>query len=359
MKRFLVLSAAAIAVTTFSAEKSSAQTKIIMNASPPKLSAIYRGMFAPWRDNVEKATQGRIDIFEPAASMAPGGRQWELVASEGADVAMTPHSVQRNRLRLPMMAELPFTTPSAVASSLALWQTQQKYFNKANEFKGMKLLAQWVSAGYSIQSRGKAILKASDLKGEKVRTAPGVSKFLMSKLGGSVVVTQVPASFELISKGTVDSMLNGHSIALAFKYARYLKNVTDFPGMLGTNSFAFIMNQKTWDGLSKQDQDAILSVSGPKAITKVGFAMDGQNRAGLRMIKKFGAQAHQASPEFIADAKKRLAFLEADWIKKADGRGVNGAEALAFYKKTATTLDAKFKKMRAAGKGRKGGKGPR
>lgn len=355
MKHLLIFSAAALTVTTFTATQASAQKQIIMNASPPKLSAIYKGLFAPWRQNVERATEGRIKIFEPAASMAPPGRQWELVASEGADVAMTPNSVQRNRLRLPMMAELPFTTPSAVASSLALWQTQKKYFEKADEYKGMVLLAQWVSAGYSLQSRGKAILKADDLKGQKVRTQPGISKFAIDKLGGSVMVTNVPASFELISKGTVDAMLNGHSIALAFKYARYLKHVTDFPGMLGTNSFSFIMNRKTWDGLAKQDQEAILSVSGPKAITRVGFAMDGQNRAGLRMIKKEGAQAHDASPEFVAEAKKRLAFLEERWIKSAGTRGVNGNEALAYYKSTAQALNEKFKKRRAAGKG----KGPR
>ena len=183
-----------------------------------------------------------------------------------------------------------------------------------------------------------------DFKGLKIRTQPGLSKVAIRTLGSAVVTAPIPKSFELISKGTVDAMLNGHSVALAFKYSRYLKHVTDFPGMLGSNSFSFFMNRKTWDGLSKKDQEAILSVSGEKAAIRVGGALDRQNNAGLRVIKKTGAQAHMASPELVKTVRGKLAFIEQNWLKSAASRNIDGAEALAYFKKTATELAAAGKK---------------
>ena len=159
MRNYLLLTTSLLAFTALPA---AAQTKLTMNISSPPLSAITKAHFKPWKADVERVTEGRISIFVPAASLAPPTRQWSLVASQGADMAMTPNSVQRGRLKLPLLAELPFTTPTAQSASVALWRTQNKFFNGADEYKGMKLLTQWVTAGYSLQSRNRAITKMED-----------------------------------------------------------------------------------------------------------------------------------------------------------------------------------------------------
>ena len=321
-----------------------AETTITVNVSVPKPSALYKALFKPWMDNVPRVTNGRVKIFAPAASLAPPPRQWDLVAKGGADVAQTANTYQRQRLKLALMAEIPFTTPSATGSSVALWRTQQKFFSGADEFKGMKLLTQYVTAGYSLHSRGKPVTKLEDLKGYKIRTSAGPSKGIMDKLGATVVTAPTPKSFELISKGTVDGLLNGNSTVLAFRFARYVKHVTEFPGMLGTNSFAFFMNGKTWDGLPAEDKKAIESISGEKAAMKVGRALDGQNNAGKRAILKNGGISHNASPEFMAVIRERAAFVEQQWLKNAAEKGVDGAAALAYFKKTAAEITASLPK---------------
>jgi len=108
------------------------ETKITVNVSAPKPSAMYKAMFKPWMAEVEKATQGRVKIFAPAASLASPPRQWDITAKGVADVAMTANTWQRKRLHLPLIAETPFNVPSAIGGSVAMWRTHKKYFALSN-----------------------------------------------------------------------------------------------------------------------------------------------------------------------------------------------------------------------------------
>jgi TRAP-type transport system periplasmic protein len=316
----------------------SAETTLTMNVFIPRVTPFYRALMKPWAENVEKATQGRLKVHTPTASMAPPPRQWDMVAKGVADVAMTANAFIRKRVSLPQVAELPFNTPSPVGATVGLWRTQQKFFNAANEYKGMKLLASFVLAGESMQSTEKPVRSIGDLEGFKMRTSPGLAKLMMGKLGATVVTSPGVKQFEFISKGTVDGTLTGNGAVISFKYARYLKHVTDFPGKFGNSSFSFIMNKKTWDGLSAQDKKAVTSVSGEKAIRRVGIAWEKFDRKALMVLKKNNVTVEKASPQFLADVTKRVGFLEKSWVAKANKKGVDGAAALAFYKKTAAQV---------------------
>jgi len=351
MNTLMTVSMAALVATTaalgsFALSKpASAETTLTMNVFIPRVTPFYRALMKPWAENVEKATQGRVKVHTPTASMAPLPRQWDMVAKGVTDVAMTANAFIRKRVSLPQIAELPFNTPSPVGATVGLWRTQQKFFNKANEYKGMKLLASFVLAGESFQSTGKPIRSIADLKGFKMRTSPGLAKVIMGKLGATVVTSPGVKQFEFISKGTVDGTMTGNGAVISFKYARYLKHVTEFPGKIGNSSFSFIMNKKTWDGLSAADKKAVDSVSGEKAIRKVGIAWEKFDKKALFVLKKNKVPVEQASAKFLADIKKRVGFLEKGWVKKADKKGVDGAAALAFYKNTAAEVTKQTRKI--------------
>ncbi|MBT7956107.1 MAG: TRAP transporter substrate-binding protein [Rhodospirillaceae bacterium] len=351
MNKLMTVSMAALVATTaalgsiITSTPASAETTLTMNVFIPRVTPFYRALMKPWAENVEKATQGRVKVHTPTASMAPPPRQWDMVAKGVADVAMTANAFIRKRVSLPQIAELPFNTPSPVGATVGLWRTQQKFFNKANEYKGMKLLASFVLAGEGMQSTGKPIRSLADLKGFKMRTSPGISKIMLSKLGATVVTSPGVKQFEFISKGTVDGTVTGNGAVISFKYARYLKHVTEFPGKFGNSSFSFIMNKKTWDGLSAQDKKAVTSVSGEKAIRRVGIAWEKFDRKALSVLAKNKVTVEQASPQFIADIKKRVGFLEKGWVNKANKKGVDGTAALAFYRKTAAEVTKQTRKI--------------
>src|ERR1700749_3869368 len=122
-----------------------ADTTLTMNVVMPRASSFFIGVYQPWKDAVERESKGRIKIEMPAATLAPLSRQWEMVTSGIADVALTPNDYIRERVKLPFLAEIPFIAPNSVAASVGIWRTQEKFFAPANEYKGVKLLGMWVN----------------------------------------------------------------------------------------------------------------------------------------------------------------------------------------------------------------------
>ena len=57
--------------------------------------------------------------------------------------------------------------------------------------------------------------------------------------------------------------------------------------------------------------------------------------AVVEKLKAAGAEIDHASPEFVAELKTKLAFVEEDWIGTAAKRGVDGKAALAYFREQA------------------------
>jgi TRAP-type C4-dicarboxylate transport system substrate-binding protein len=110
-----------------------------------------------------------------------------------------------------------------------------------------------------------------------------------------------------------------------------VKYATFFPGGFYSSSFGFFMNEDKWNKLSKQDQEAVLSVSGEHLARLAGRSWDAADRGGLDALKAANVTIIDASPAFVADVRQRTAPLVQDWIKSANAKGVDGAKAWAEY----------------------------
>ena len=91
------------------------------------------------------------------------------------------------------------------------------------------------------------------------------------------------------------------------------------------------MNEEKWNNLSKQDQDAILSVSGEALARLAGQAWDAADKGGIEAMKAANVSITEASPAFVADVRKRTEPLVQEWIKSANAKGVDGAKAYAEF----------------------------
>ena len=289
------------------------------------------GMFVPWAKDVAKATNGRVKVEFSTASLAPPPKQWNMVSKGIADAAMLANIFERNRLKLPAIAQLPFSAESAEKRGVALWRTHKKFFEKANEYKGMKLLGLWLISGASIHHNKKAILAVSDLKNEKMWAIAGIPNKMYSKLGAVIVSVPGVKMFNVVSKGIVNGTVTSNYSMLAFKYMRYIKHVTRFPGGLNANTFSFLFSKRKWDRLSKQDKAAIAGVSGERIAVNAGRKVDQVDAKARKLGTKKGIKFHQASPAFVAELKQKLAYVTDDYIKAAKSRGVDGKAAVAYY----------------------------
>ena len=111
-----------------------------------------------------------------------------------------------------------------------------------------------------------------------------------------------------------------------------MKFATVFPGGFYSSSFGFFMNQDKWNKLSKQDQDAINTISGEYIARLAGKAWDAADKIGWDALRAAGATITNASPELVADVRKRTEPLVQDWIKSAKAKGIDGDKVLTEFR---------------------------
>lgn len=321
-----------------------ADATLTMNVVMPRASSFYIGVYQPWQQAIERESHGRIKIESPAATLAPLARQWEMVTSGIADVALTPNDYIRERAKLPFLAEIPFIAPNSVADSVAIWRTQQKYFAAANEYKGVKLLTLWVNGGNTVQTVKRPITKLDDFRGLKMWVPSPNTKAAIEAFGATPVTAQAANSmYDYMSGGVVDGAVTGKGSLISFQLARFTKYMTLFSGQLGYNSFSFFMNEKKYQSLSPEDRAVIDKVSyeGFARMAAQGFV--DQDNLGDAAIKDNNIAVTHASAEFMAAARAKVPFFKEQWLAAAKERGIDGPAAYDFFVKTAEELAASSK----------------
>ncbi len=321
-----------------------ADATLTMNVVMPRASSFFTGVYEPWKEAVERESQGHIKIEMPAATLAPLPRQWEMVTSGIADVALTPNDYIRERVKLPFLSEIPFIAPNSVADSVAIWRTQEKYFVSADEYKGVKLLTIWVNGGNTLQTTKRPVTKLEDFQGLKIWVATPNMKAAIDAFGGTPVTAQAANSmFDYMSGGIVDGAVTGKGSLISFQLENYTKNITLFAGQLGYNSFTLFMNEKKYQSLSPEDRAVIDKVSGEAMARTAAQGFVDQDNLGDAAIKEHDINVIQASPEFVAAAQTKIPFFKSDWLAAAKERDIDGEAAYDYFVKTAQEIAAPSK----------------
>jgi len=330
--------AAAIALVGH-ASTASAQVELLFSAFAPPNDIINTRIIQPWAKKVEDVTAGRVKIKFSPTSLAPPQQQWEMVTQGVADAAYLFNGLQQNRLLLPQIAHLPFLSPSAEASAVALWRTHAKFFAEKNEYADVILVGLLVGpTGQFYSLTDTPIDSAERVKNLKTWGLPGVPARALDKLGASVVPGPAVRIHDIVSKGVVDAFVGiGPYHAEAYNAAQFAKSITVLPGGISAPSFSVIVNKGKWATIPKSDQDLIMSVSG-EALARASAVYDQANKESLERLEKAGMKKFTASSDFIAQLQQQWAFLQAEWISNATKRNVDGKVALDFYREQLKSL---------------------
>ena len=197
----------------------------------------------------------------PKHPSAPPGT-FDAVRDGLVDLSFVTASYTPARHPLPLIAELPGAGATAEINSVAFSRIHWKYFQPANEYKGVKLLGVFTHGPGQMFTVKKQVNSVADLAGhedpQRRRHLGGPAR----ALGASPLVKPAPESYELLSSGVADGTFFPTESIKSFNLDKVVKYATYFPGGFYSSSFGFFMNEDKWNKLSKQDQDAILSVSG-------------------------------------------------------------------------------------------------
>ena len=308
-----------------------AQTTLTMSSWVSPNHLLTKDVLAVWGQQVEKATDGRVKLqMLPKPPSAPPGT-FDAVRDDLVDVSYVTASYTPARHVLPLVAELPGGGATSVINSVAYSRIHWKYLQAAGEYKGVKLLGVFTHGPGQMFNTKRPINKVEDLAGMKIRTGGGIAEEMARALGASAFVKPAPESYELLSSGVADGTFFPLESIISFKLGSVIKYATLFPGGFYSSAFGFFMNEEKWNKISKQDQDAIMSVSGEALARLAGKAWDATDAAALQEMKRVGIAISEASPELIAGVQERAKAIDDKWVKDATAKGVDGAKVLAEF----------------------------
>ncbi len=324
-----IVAAVALAVLP---QPAAAETTLTMSSWVSPSHLLTKDVLAVWGQQVEKATNGRVKLrmLPKHPSAAPG--TLDAVRDGLVDVSYVTASYTPARHLMPLLAELPGGGTTSVINSVAYSRIHWKYLQPVGEYKGVKLLGVFTHGPGQMFNTKRAINKVEDLAGMKIRTGGGIAEEMARALGASAFVKPAPESYELLSSGVADGTFFPLESIISFKLSSVIKYATLFPGGFYSSSFGFFMNEDKWNKLSKEDQDAIASVSGEPLALLAGKAWDATDAAALEEMKKVGIQISTPSPEFVKGVEERAKAINDKWIKDATAKGVDGAKVLAEFR---------------------------
>jgi TRAP-type C4-dicarboxylate transport system substrate-binding protein len=324
-----VIAATALAVLS---QPVAAQTTLTMSSWVAPNHLLTKDVLAVWGQQVEKATNGRVKLqmLPKHPSAAPG--TFDAVRDDLVDVSYVTASYTPARHVLPLLAELPGGGATSVINSVAYSRIHWKYLQQVGEYKGVKLLGVFTHGPGQMFNTKRPINKVEDLAGMKIRTGGGIAEEMARALGASAFVKPAPESYELLSSGVADGTFFPLESIISFKLSSVIKYATLFPGGFYSSSFGFFMNEGKWNKLSKQDQDAIASVSGEALAVLAGKAWDATDAAALEEMKRVGIQISTAPPELVKGIQERSKAIDDKWVKDATAKGIDGAKVLAEFR---------------------------
>lgn len=321
----------ALAGALLTGGQASAQTVWRFSNWVPPTHPLTVEVFKVWAQNVEKATEGRVKVQFVSALGSPPST-FDLIKNGVTDVGMSTNAYTANRFILTQGVELPFLAPNAMSSCIAYWKTYEKFFAKADEYKGIHLIGIWTHGPGHIFTRDKKITKIADLDGLKMRVPGGLVNDIAKALGTVPVFAPSSQAYDVLSKGVADGIFFPTESVYNFKIGPVIHEALEIPNGLYRTAMFMGVNQAKWDALSDKDKKAINAVSG-MAVAKLAGAMwdkaDADGKAGLL---KLGTTFTTASPEMMKNLHAKLDGMTAEWIAKANKeRGVDGKAALAYF----------------------------
>lgn len=324
-KSFLKLvGAAALAVGIGSAAQAQEVT-LSLHQFLPAQANVPKLVLDVWADNVEAASNGRIEI-DRYPSMQLGGRPPELMdqAIDGvADIVWTVVGYTPGRYPSTEVFELPFMMTNARAMSSAYWQMYEKHM-KDTEFKDVHILGTWVH-GPGMIHVNKEVKTPADMEGLKIRGGSRTVNALLAKMGATPVGMPVPAVPEGLSKGVIDGTTIPWEVTGALKVPELVNNHTEFEGnALYVLTFVLAMNKDRYESLPADLQKVIDENSGLEFSVFAGGTQadaDGPSRqaavdSGNNIVTVSGSDL---------DAWRAVSQpIFAEWVADMESKGIDG-----------------------------------
>lgn len=322
--------ATALAGAAFAAD----HTLTISSWAPPT-HGINAKMWPKFVEMVEEATDGKVTA-ELKLGIAPPPAQFDLVQDGAADLSIIFHGYQPGRFVTAKLIELPGYEGNAEAASVAYWRAYEKYLAEANEHRGVKLIALHTHGPAQVHSAEK-VTELSQINGMKLRVPGGVGSDVGSALGATGIQVPAPKVYETLSSKAADGVVMPMESRKGFKLTEVAQNVYEMPGGFYRGSFAFIMNEDSFNALPDDLKAALEEkVFGEPLSRAIGQVWDEIDQEGRQATMEDGTNSiNEAS---AADIETYKPIADAVTVKVIEEVGATGVDAQAAHDYIAETM---------------------
>jgi TRAP-type C4-dicarboxylate transport system substrate-binding protein len=337
--RFFKTVAAVSIITLISVPAQAQDVTLTISTWAPPTHGVNSQMFPDLIRRIEEATDGRVTA-EMKYNLAPPAAQADIVADGIADITWITHNYTPGRFPSASMAELPGFGGSSEAFAVAYWRTFEKFFRKANEHRGLKVLAVYAHGSGLLHSATK-VERLEQIAGMKLRIGGGVAGMVGDALGASAINVPAPRVYETLASHAADGVMMPMESKRGFRLTEVAPHSFDMPSGFYRTSMATVMNQDSFDRLSQQDQAALDKLFGEELSRISGAFWDDFDAAGLAALNNAGDNTLiMASEADQAVWHKKAEKIINQVISDISDTGIDGRAAYDYFRGEFETLKA-------------------
>ncbi|WP_205563339.1 TRAP transporter substrate-binding protein [Cohaesibacter haloalkalitolerans] len=330
ISRRAFLASAMLAVSMLGSGAASAATELVLSSWLPPRHPLVMDAIKPWAKQVGEVTQGRVTVRVLAKPLGAPPAHFDMAKDGVADITYGLHSFTKDdRFLRSRVGQFSFLGKSAVEISKNFWSVYGGQLEAAKEHEGTKLLGLFTHGPGVLLSKGYHFDSPDKFQGFKLRTPGGYPADLMSGVGATTLFMSSGEVYEKLTRGVIDGICMAMDSVRAFKLDKHITDVMTVPGGLYNTSWFLVMNQAKWDGISEDDQKAIMSVSGEAFAELAGKAWDAADTDGLATTRKAGIDVYEADDAVLAEIMDVSAGIEKVWVDAVAAQGYDAAGALA------------------------------
>tara|TARA_Y100001970_G_scaffold283264_1_gene397950 strand:- start:6172 stop:7185 length:1014 start_codon:yes stop_codon:yes gene_type:complete len=317
---------------------SASATELKLATFEPPKAFIASKILAAWADKVNKCSNGTLNVKMYAGGvLGSPPKQYDIVTSGVADISWTVLGYIGGQFPLSSVVELPFLTKTSKAGSRAL-NTLYKEGFLDKEMAGIKLIGLHSNPGYQIHMKDTKVVKPADFKGKKMRVPSKIAGTILKTLGATGVKVPAPGTSEALNKGVIDGTPFPYTAIGSFRLFDVTKYHTEVN--ITNATFGLIMNEGKYNGLSSAAKGCIDKHSGHWFGDWASNLIDSQNaKMRIQVENTPGHEITVASDSVLAEYKKILAPIEADWLAEMKGKGLNGDAVLKRAREVISKID--------------------
>lgn len=318
------------AVLSLGVGAAEAETLKISTFVPPNHA--FNRMLAAWGEELKENSGGdlTVEIF-PAGQLGPPPRQFDLVRSGAADIAVILHGATPGRFPVTELAGLPLTAPAAgnesAITSKRLTELAPEYL--AKEHEGTRILWMAVTPPLKIHLKSADPSDLSVFEGLRIRYAGTIWQQVIEALGASPVPVPPAESADALGKGVIDGASFPFEATESFDLAPVVKYSME-PG-LASATFAVVLGDQAYDRLSDAHKALVDETTGVARGEAFGAMWDEGEAHGRKYMVDGGVTIVTLTAEQKAEIAADVSPIVGSATKAVDDAGLPGSAFVKAY----------------------------